>query len=133
LITLFLVEEDYCQRLFCTSALFFEATRRDYYDRLLASAREGNGRADEYFLNGVARQAEDALSRAERINRLIQEWQLKQPELVRKQRCNWLHAWQKILFSPSQKPPNGLISLHNGSERLAKARGTRDHKANGQR
>ncbi|MGH7857964.1 MAG: winged helix-turn-helix domain-containing protein, partial [Candidatus Binatia bacterium] len=28
----------------------------------------------EYFLNGVARQAEDALGRAERINRLLEEW-----------------------------------------------------------
>jgi Fic family protein len=28
----------------------------------------------QYFLNGVARQSEDALSRAERLNRLIENW-----------------------------------------------------------
>jgi len=28
----------------------------------------------QYFLNGVARQSEDALSRAERLNRLIEDW-----------------------------------------------------------
>ncbi len=31
----------------------------------------------EYFLNGVARQSEDALSRAERINRLLAGWRDK--------------------------------------------------------
>ncbi len=57
---------------------FFEATRRDYYDRLLAVSQRGEWSGwMEYFLSGVARQAEDALSRAERINHLIQEWQRK--------------------------------------------------------
>lgn len=37
--------------------------------------REGSRRAWlQYFLNGVARQAEDALSRAERINGLLTKW-----------------------------------------------------------
>jgi len=31
----------------------------------------------EYFLNGVARQSEDAVSRAERINQLLDQWRLK--------------------------------------------------------
>lgn len=55
---------------------FFEATRRDYYEAL-------NGVTERsaweewllYFLNGVARQSEDALSRAQRINRLLDGWQ----------------------------------------------------------
>ncbi|MBA3849030.1 MAG: cell filamentation protein Fic [Opitutus sp.] len=54
---------------------FFEATRNDYYDGL----RGVTERSDwpgwlEYFLNGVARQSEDALSRAERINRQMAAW-----------------------------------------------------------
>ena len=31
----------------------------------------------EYFLNGIARMSEDALSRAERMNLLLQEWREK--------------------------------------------------------
>lgn len=58
----------------CLSA-FFEATRQDYY-RGSTEARE---RGDWtgwllYFLNGVARQSEDALSRSERINSLLTSW-----------------------------------------------------------
>ena len=54
---------------------FFEATRTYYYDGL----RQVTERADwdtwvRYFLNGVARQSEDALSPAERINRLLETW-----------------------------------------------------------
>jgi len=57
---------------------FFEATRRDYYDGL----REVTERGDwanwlHYFLNGVARQAEDALSRSERMNQLLAGWRIE--------------------------------------------------------
>ena len=56
---------------------FFEATRREYYDRLLAvSMRSEWDEWIEYFLNGVARQAEDALDRAVRINALLEKWRL---------------------------------------------------------
>lgn len=54
---------------------FFEATRRDYYDRIRAVTEHGEWeRWLHYFFNGVARQAEDAVSRAERINALLEEW-----------------------------------------------------------
>jgi len=54
---------------------FFEATRRDYYDGLRQVTERGDWSGWlEYFLNGVARQSEDALSRAERINRLLAGW-----------------------------------------------------------
>jgi Fic family protein len=54
---------------------FFEATRRDYYDGL----RQVTENSDwsgwlEYFFNGVARQSEDAISRAGRIDRLLSQW-----------------------------------------------------------
>lgn len=54
---------------------FFEATRRDYYERLRNVTERGDwGAWLEYFLNGVARQSEDALGRAERINELFARW-----------------------------------------------------------
>lgn len=54
---------------------FFEATRNDYYGSLRAVTEQGDWAGwIEYFLNGVARQSEDALSRAERINRQLADW-----------------------------------------------------------
>ena len=54
---------------------FFEATRADYYGSLRAVTEQGDWVGwIEYFLNGVARQSEDALSRAERINGQLAEW-----------------------------------------------------------
>ena len=54
---------------------FFDATRRDYYDGLRRVTEESDWAGWlEYFLNGVARQAEDAVSRAERINQLLIDW-----------------------------------------------------------
>ncbi|CAN5438309.1 Fic family protein [soil metagenome] len=54
---------------------FFEATRRDYYENL-RGVTERSAWEDWllYFLNGVARQSEDALSRAERINQQLDQW-----------------------------------------------------------
>ena len=54
---------------------FFEATRSDYYGSLRGVTDEGDWTGWlEYFFNGVARQSEDALSRAERINRQLTKW-----------------------------------------------------------
>jgi Fic family protein len=75
LITLLLCERGILPAPLLYLSAFFEATRADYYDGL----RQITERADwenwvRYFLNGVARQSEDALSRAERINRLLETW-----------------------------------------------------------
>lgn len=75
LITLFLIEREILPTPLLYLSAFFEATRSDYYERL-------NGVTNraawvpwlEYFLNGVARMSEDALSRAERINSLLIQW-----------------------------------------------------------
>jgi len=54
---------------------FFEATRRDYYDGLRQVTERGDWAGWlEYFLNGIARQSEDAISRAERIDQLLARW-----------------------------------------------------------
>lgn len=76
LITLFLVERKILPSPLLYLSAFFEATRREYYDRLRGVTEAGRwGDWVEYFLNGVARQSEDALSRAERINTILTKWQ----------------------------------------------------------
>jgi Fic family protein len=75
LVTLFLVERSVLPNPLLYLSAFFEATRRDYYDHLRGVSERGEWEAwIEYFLNGVARQAEDALGRAQRINTLLNRW-----------------------------------------------------------
>lgn len=77
LITLFLVERSILPTPLLYLSAFFEATRRDYYSRLLAVSERGEWEAwVQYFLHGVARQSEDALNRAIRINKLIADWRV---------------------------------------------------------
>ena len=77
LITLFLVERSILPTPLLYLSAFFEATRQDYYQRLLAVSTGGDWEAWLlYFLNGMARQSEDALSRVERINALLGKWRL---------------------------------------------------------
>jgi Fic family protein len=75
MITLFLVERRILPTpLLCISA-FFEATRDEYYQRLRGVTERGEWQEWlEYFLNGVAGQSEDAISRAERINDRLATW-----------------------------------------------------------
>ena len=75
LITLFLVERRILPTPLLYLSAFFEASRNEYYDRLLAVSQKAQWAGWlQYFLTGVARQSEDALDRAERINRLLEEW-----------------------------------------------------------
>jgi Fic family protein len=75
LITLLLMQRGVLPLPLLYLSAFFEATRRDYYDSLRA-VTERSAWEDWllYFLNGVARQSEDALSRAERINQQLNLW-----------------------------------------------------------
>ncbi len=55
---------------------FFEATRDVYYQQLYQVSTIGNWHDWLlYFLNGVAVQSDDTLSRVERINMLLMQWQ----------------------------------------------------------
>ncbi len=75
LITLFLVEREILPTPLLYLSAFFEAARRDYYERLQGVTDRGDWEGWlQYFLNGVARQSEDALSRAARINQLLATW-----------------------------------------------------------
>ena len=93
LITLFLVERGILPTPLLYLSAFFEATRRDYYDRL-AGVTTNAAWAEwlEYFLNGVARMSEDALGRAERINAL-------------------LAGWRKAVAGTPSKAPSQLVEL----------------------
>ncbi len=78
LVTLFLVEREVLPAPLLYLSAFFEATRADYYERLQGvHERSEWGAWSEYFLNGVARQSEDALSRTERINSVVARWKDK--------------------------------------------------------
>jgi Fic family protein len=75
LVTLFLVERKVLPTPLLYLSAFFEATHSDYYTRLRRVTERGEWHEWlEYFLNGVARQSEDAVSRAERINNRLAEW-----------------------------------------------------------
>ncbi len=76
IISLFLIERRILPSPLLYLSAFFEASRRDYYDGLRGISERGAW-ADwmEYFLLGVARMSEDALSRAARINSKLAEWQ----------------------------------------------------------
>ena len=57
---------------------FFEATRDEYYKQLYSvSAKATWNEWLIYFLNGIAVQSEDVLSRAERINDLLNKWKVQ--------------------------------------------------------
>jgi len=76
LITLFLIERKILPTPLLYLSAFFEASRRDYYDSLRGVSERGAWQDwIEYFLLGVARMSEDALSRASRINATLAEWQ----------------------------------------------------------
>ncbi|HTV81240.1 MAG TPA: Fic family protein [Acidobacteriaceae bacterium] len=78
LITLFLVERKILPTPLLYLSAFFEASRRDYYEGLRrVSERAAWHDWLEYFLQGIARMSEDALSRATRINDLLGEWRAK--------------------------------------------------------
>ncbi len=75
LIILFLIERKIIEAPLLYISAFFEATRREYYERLSAVGQHSDWETwIHYFLNGVTRQSEDALSRAERINQCLATW-----------------------------------------------------------
>lgn len=78
LITLLLIEQKILPSPILYLSAFFEATRDEYYKQLYNLSK--NGDWNEwfiYFLNGVAEQSKDALSRAERINELLNKWKME--------------------------------------------------------
>jgi Fic family protein len=93
LITLFLIECQILPTPLLYLSAFCEASRRDYYDGLRGISERGAW-SDwlEYFLLGVARMSEDALSRVMRINGLLAKWQRK----VSGNRATTPRVWSKF-------------------------------------
>ena len=78
LISLLLVQRNMLPIPILYLSAFFEATRHEYYRQLLNLSHHGAWNDWlTYFINGVALQAEDVLSRAERINQMIVAWKIK--------------------------------------------------------
>ncbi len=78
LIILLLIERKILSSPLLYLSAFFEATRDEYYKQLYNLSSQGHWNDWLiYFLNGVARQSEDALSRTERINDLLNAWKLR--------------------------------------------------------
>ena len=74
-ITLSLVDRDVLPSPLLYLSAFFEATRAEYYARLLGVTERGEWEAWlTYFLTGVAAQADDALDRIQRIDGLLARW-----------------------------------------------------------
>lgn len=77
LIMLLLVERRMLPSPLLYLSAFFEATRDEYYKQLYNVSSKGTWQEWLiYFLNGVAVQSEDVLSRAERINELLNQWKI---------------------------------------------------------
>lgn len=77
LISLLLCEKGalYAPMLYLSA--FFDATRHDYYAALNGISDRGEWLVwINYFLNGVIRQSEDVLDRAERMNAIIEKWKV---------------------------------------------------------
>ncbi len=76
LIMLLFIEQQILPAPLLYLSAFFEATRAEYYKQLYQVSAQGSWNDWlVYFLNGVAIQAEDVLSRVERINVLLQAWE----------------------------------------------------------
>ncbi len=77
LIMLLLVEQKMLPSPLLYLSAFFEATRDEYYKQLYNVSSKGTWNDWLiYFLNGIAVQSEDVLSRAERINELLSQWKI---------------------------------------------------------
>ncbi|MGA8164090.1 MAG: Fic family protein [Waddliaceae bacterium] len=78
LIILLLIEQKILPSPILYLSAFFEATRDEYYRQLYRLSAKGTWNEWLiYFLNGVAVQSEDVLSRAERINELLDKWTMQ--------------------------------------------------------
>ena len=78
LITLLLVQRDIIPSPLLYLSSYFEATRQEYYARLLAVTERGEWEEWlAYFLRGVALQAQDAVDRIQRMDNLLSDWRLR--------------------------------------------------------
>lgn len=78
LIMLFLLKRGILPAPLLYLSAFFEATRLEYYDRLRAVSENGDWETwILYFVNGVARQSEDAVDRAAHLLGILDAWRVR--------------------------------------------------------
>lgn len=78
LITLLLVERAVLPAPLLYLSAYFEATRQEYYRRLLAVTQRGEWEEWlRYFLAGVESQSDDAIERIHRMDDLLVEWRAR--------------------------------------------------------
>ena len=74
-ITLLLIEREVIPSPLLYLSAYFEATREEYYGRLLGVSERGEWEEWlTYFLRGVTLQSEDAVTRIQRIDDLFSQW-----------------------------------------------------------
>ena len=75
LITLLLIEREVIPSPLLYLSAYFEATREEYYARLLGVTERGEWEEWlTYFLRGIALQSEDAVERTQRLDTLLSQW-----------------------------------------------------------
>ncbi len=75
-ITFYLYEKEYLTQPLLYLSAFFDRFREEYYSRLLAVSQGGDWRRwIQFFLRGIAKQAQDAVSDAQKILELHAEYQ----------------------------------------------------------
>lgn len=78
LITLLLIAKEVLPAPLLYLSAWFEATRQEYYARLLGVTQRGEWEEWlSYFLEGAATQADDALGRIQRIDELLSGWRMR--------------------------------------------------------
>jgi len=78
LVTLLLIARRVLPSPLLYLSAWIEATREEYYARLLGVTERGEWEEWlDYFLTGVTSQAEDALSRIQRIDALLSDWRIR--------------------------------------------------------
>jgi len=125
LITLFLIERGVLPSPLLYLSAYFEATRRDYYDLLTAVSTRSEWQPWlEYFLYGVATQANDALERTAKINSLLDTWRRRLASRQAKTvmslieriatnpfiTVNGAAAHLKVAFTTAQRAIDALVS-----------------------
>jgi Fic family protein len=109
LVILYLVEHKILPSPILYFSAFFEATRSEYYERLRTVTEKGDWIGWlEYFLNGMARQAKDALSRIEALQELVAKWKQK---FTRKSDKNSLRLIDDLLANPFMTV-GGVVKKH---------------------
>jgi Fic family protein len=108
-VILYLVENKILPSPILYFSAFFEATRSEYYERLRTVTEKGDWIGWlEYFLNGMARQAKDALSRIEALQELVAKWKQK---FTRKSDKNSLRLIDDLLANPFMTV-GGVVKKH---------------------